>query len=55
MQKDLDNQRAVYYMCKSNYNKTMDIGKSLGLHYLSPEIRIIEIDPEGVLSMERIR
>ena len=44
-----DNQRDVCYICQSKYVEIMDVSKSSGLIYLSPAIRIIEIDTEGVL------
>ena len=44
-----DNQRTAYYLCESKHFEIMDISKSSGLIYLSPAIRIIEIDTEGVL------
>jgi hypothetical protein len=44
-----DNQRTAYYLCESKHVEIMDISKSSGLIYLSPAIRIIEVDTEGVL------
>ena len=49
MRKNLENQGAYYYICKSNSTKTMDISKSFGQSYLSPATQIIEIDTEGIL------